>query len=160
MQIAKDAVVLFHYTVSEPGEPTIESSVGREPLAVLIGHGNIIPGLENAMLGRSAGDRFDATVAPAEAYGERQEGLVQRVPKKYLRNADQLKAGMQTIVQTQGGQRMATVAKVGMSVIDLDMNHPMAGKTLRFEVEVVEVREASAEELEHGHVHGPGGHHH
>ncbi len=160
MQIAKDVVVQFHYTVSEPGQPMIESSVGGEALAILIGHGGIIAGLEAAMLGRSAGDQFEVTVSPAEAYGEHQANLTQRVPKKYLPNADRLRPGMQTRVQTKEGQRMATVVKIGMSVIDLDMNHPMAGKTLLFSVEIIEVRAASEEELQHGHAHAPGGHHH
>ncbi len=160
MLIAKDAVVQFHYTVSEPGQAPIESSVGSQALAILAGHGGIIPGLEAALMGHQAGDTFEVTVTPAEAYGERQDGLTQRVPKKYLRDADRLRAGMQTVVQTKQGQRMATVVKVGMSVIDVDMNHPMAGKTLTFAVEVVDVREATAEELSHGHAHAPGGHHH
>jgi len=160
MQIAKDAVVLFHYAVSEPGQPAIESSRDGEPLAILAGHGNIIPGLEAALLGRSAGERFEVTVAPGEAYGERVETLIQRVPKKYLRDAANLRPGMRTLVQTSQGQRMAVVLKVGMSVVDLDMNHPMAGKTLSFDIEVVDVRAASEEELAHGHVHGPGGHQH
>lgn len=160
MQIAKDTVVQFHYTVSELDQPPIESSRGGEPLAILMGHGGIIQGLEAAMLGKNAGDAFEVTVAPENGYGDHQEGLVQRVPKKYLRDADRLKPGMQTRVQTKEGQRMATVLKVGMSVIDLDMNHPMAGKTLSFAVEVVDVREASSEELAHGHAHAPGGHHH
>jgi FKBP-type peptidyl-prolyl cis-trans isomerase SlyD len=160
MQIAKDSVVQFHYTVSEPGQPAIESSIGGDALAILVGHGGIIAGLEQALIGRSAGDSFEVTVQPSEAYGERQEGLVQRVPKKYLRDAERLKPGMQTRVQTREGQRLATVLKVGMSVIDLDMNHPMAGRTLSFQVEIVDVRAASAEEIEHGHAHAPGGHHH
>ncbi len=160
MQIAKDAVVQFHYTVSEPGGAAIESSQGGDPLAILVGHGGIIPGLESALLGHVAGDHLAVTVSPADAYGERQEGLIQRVPKKYLRDAERLRPGMQTRVQTEQGQRMATVVKIGMSVIDLDMNHPMAGRTLQFEVDVVDVRAASAEELEHGHAHAPGGHHH
>jgi FKBP-type peptidyl-prolyl cis-trans isomerase SlyD len=160
MQIAKDSVVQFHYTVSEPGQPPIESSLGGDALAILVGHGGIIAGLEQALIGRGAGDSFEVTVQPAEAYGERQEGLVQRVPKKYLRDADRLRPGMQTRVQTREGQRLATVMKVGMSVIDLDMNHPMAGRTLTFQVEIVDVREASAEEIAHGHAHAPGGHHH
>ncbi len=160
MQIAADTVARFHYTVSEPGQAPIESSEGGEAIAVLIGHGGIIPGLEAALIGHSAGDRFDVTVEPEQAYGPRRDGLVQRVPKKYLKDADRLRAGMQTRVQTKEGPRLATVVKVGMSVIDLDMNHPMAGKSLSFSIEVVEVRAATSEELDHGHVHGDGGHHH
>ena len=159
MKIEKDRVVRFHYTVSEAGQEPLETSEGREPLAILIGHGNIIPGLEKAMEGRTAGDKFDVDVVAAEAYGERREGLTQRVPKKHFQGA-RLEPGMQAVLPTNFGPRAVTIEKVGMSVVDVDLNHPMAGKDLHFAIELVEVREASAEEIEHGHVHGDGGHHH
>ena len=159
MKIENDRVVRFHYTVSEQGQEPLETSEGREPLAILIGHGNIIPGLENAMEGRQAGDKFEVDVAAAQAYGEKREGLSQRIPKKHFGN-QRLEPGMQVILQTNFGPRAVTVEKIGMSVVDVDLNHPMAGKDLHFDVEIVEVREATAEELEHGHVHGDGGHHH
>jgi FKBP-type peptidyl-prolyl cis-trans isomerase SlyD len=156
MKIEENSVVRFHYSVSEPGQPAIESSRDREPLAVLIGHGNIIPGLETAMKGRESGEKFEVTVEPAEAYGERRDGLIQRVPRKHFKGAH-LAPGMQVVLPTAMGPRAMTVHKVGMSVVDVDLNHPMAGKTLSFEVEIVEVREASGEEKAHGHVHGEGG---
>ncbi|MGH8027208.1 MAG: FKBP-type peptidyl-prolyl cis-trans isomerase [Pseudoxanthomonas sp.] len=159
MKIAKDSVVRFHYTVSEVGQESLESSKDREPLAILYGHGNIIPGLETAMLDREAGASFGVDVAAADAYGEKRDGLSQRVPKKHF-GAQKLEPGMQVVLQTNFGPRAVTIQKVGMSVVDVDLNHPMAGKDLHFDVEIVEVREASAEELEHGHVHGDGGHHH
>jgi FKBP-type peptidyl-prolyl cis-trans isomerase SlyD len=159
MKIEKDRVVRFHYTVSEVGQEPLESSKEREPLAILIGHGNIIPGLEKAMEGHEAGDSFGVDVPSAEAYGEKREGLGQRVPKKHFGN-QRLVPGMQVVLNTNFGPRAVTIEKVGMSVVDVDLNHPMAGKDLHFDVEIVEVREASAEELEHGHVHGEGGHHH
>ncbi|SDR22561.1 peptidylprolyl isomerase [Pseudoxanthomonas sp. CF125] len=159
MKIAKDSVVRFHYTVSEVGQESLESSKDREPLAILYGHGNIIPGLETAMLDREAGASFGVDVAAADAYGEKRDGLSQRVPKKHF-GAQKLEPGMQVVLQTNFGPRAVTVQKVGMSVVDVDLNHPMAGKDLHFDVEIVEVREATAEELEHGHVHGDGGHHH
>jgi FKBP-type peptidyl-prolyl cis-trans isomerase SlyD len=159
MKIAKDSVVRFHYTVSEAGQEPIETSKDREPLAILIGHGNIIPGLENAMQDREAGESFGVDVAAVDAYGERRDGLTQRVPKKHFGN-QRLIPGQQVVLQTNFGPRAVTIEKVGMSVVDVDLNHPMAGKDLHFDVEIVEVREASAEELEHGHVHGDGGHHH
>lgn len=159
MKIEKDRVVRFHYTVSEVGQAPLESSEGREPLAILIGHGNIIPGLENAMDGREAGEKFEIDVVAADAYGERREGLTQRVPKKHFQGA-RLEPGMQAVLPTNFGPRAVTIQKVGMSVVDVDLNHPMAGKDLHFAIEIVEVREASAEEIEHGHVHGDGGHHH
>ena len=159
MNIEKDRVVLFHYTVSEQGQAPLESSEGRDPLAILIGHNNIIPGLEKAMEGKAAGDKFEVDVVAAEAYGERREGMIQRVPKKHFEGA-KLVPGMQAVLPTNFGPRAVTIQKVGMSVVDVDLNHPMAGKDLHFAIEIVEVREASAEEIEHGHVHGAGGHQH
>ena len=164
MKIEKDRVVQFHYTVNErsaheAGEEAIESSKDREPLAILIGHGNIIPGLEKAMEGKEAGESFSADVPAAEAYGEVREGLTQRVPKKHF-EGQRLEPGMQVVLNTNLGPRAVTIEKVGMTVVDVDLNHPMAGKDLHFDIEIVEVREASAEELEHGHVHGAGGHQH
>ncbi len=159
MKIQKDSVVRFHYTVGEVGQPANESSNGGEPLAILIGHNNIIPGLEKAMEGREAGEKFEVDVPAAEAYGERREGLTQRIPKKHF-GEQRLMPGMQVVLQTNFGPRAVTIEKVGMSVVDVDLNHPMAGKALHFDIEIVEVREASAEEVEHGHVHGEGGHQH
>jgi FKBP-type peptidyl-prolyl cis-trans isomerase SlyD len=159
MKIEKDRVVRFHYTVSEVGQEPLETSEGREPLAILIGHGNIIPGLEKAMDGREAGEKFEVDVTAADAYGERRDGLTQRVPKKHFKGA-RLEPGMQAVLPTNFGPRAVTIQKVGMSVVDVDLNHPMAGKDLHFNVEIVDVREASKEEIEHGHVHGDGGHQH
>ena len=160
MKIEKDRVVRFHYTVSEPGQEPVESSKdGGEPLAILFGHGNIIPGLEKAMEGREAGESFSAEVAAADAYGERREEMTQRVPKKHF-GKQRLAPGMQVMLNTNFGPRPVTVHKVGMSVVDVDLNHPMAGKDLSFDIEIVEVREADAAEIEHGHVHGDGGHQH
>jgi FKBP-type peptidyl-prolyl cis-trans isomerase SlyD len=164
MKIEKDRVVRFHYTLSNAGgeeatrEP-LESSREREPMAILAGRGNIIPGLEKALDGRVAGDRFSVDVVAADAYGERREGLSQRVPKKHF-GAQRLSRGMQVLLNTNFGPRPVTVEKVGMSVVDVDLNHPMAGRDLHFDIEVMEVREATSEEIEHGHVHGEGGHQH
>ncbi|MBB1472526.1 MULTISPECIES: peptidylprolyl isomerase [unclassified Luteimonas] len=160
MKIEKDRVVRFHYTVSEAGQAPIESSKdGGQPLAILVGHGNIIPGLEKALDGREAGESFSVDVAAADAYGERTDGLTQRVPKKHFKD-QRLVPGMQVVLTTNFGPRAVTVQKVGMSVVDVDLNHPMAGKELHFEVEIIDVREAQAVEIEHGHVHGDGGHDH
>lgn len=159
MKIEKDRVVRFHYTVSEIGQEPIESSKDRDPLAILIGHGNIIPGLEAAMMDKEAGESFGVDVKSADAYGERREGLTQRVPKKHFGNT-RLVPGAQVILQTNFGPRAVTVQKVGLTVVDVDLNHPMAGKDLHFDVEIVEVREAAEEEVQHGHVHGDGGHQH
>ncbi len=159
MKIAENSVVRFHYSVSETGQAPIETSRESEPLTVLIGHAGIIPGLETAMKDHVAGDKFEVTVTPDQAYGERRDDFSQRIPRKHFKNA-KLVPGMQVVLPTAQGPRPMTVKKVGVSVVDVDLNHPMAGKTLTFEVEILDVREASAEEKEHGHVHGEGGHQH
>ena len=160
MKIEKDRVVRFHYAVAESGQESVENSKDAgEPLAILFGHGAIIPGLEKAMEGREAGDSFKASVTAADAYGERRDGLSQRIPKKHF-GGQKLEPGMQVVLNTNFGPRAVTIQKVGMSVVDVDLNHPMAGKDLQFDIEIVDVREASEDEIEHGHVHGEGGHHH
>ena len=161
MKIEAGKVVSFHYTVSE-GDERFESSHDRgEPLAFLVGRGGLIPGLEKALLGREAGERFEVSVEPADAYGDRRENFTQRVPKKYFHDAEHLKPGMTTVLSTrEGGRRQVTVQKVGSSVVDVDLNHPLAGKTLRFDVEITGVRDATPEEIAHGHAHGVGGHGH
>jgi FKBP-type peptidyl-prolyl cis-trans isomerase SlyD len=156
MKIEKNRVVRFHYTVSEPGQAPIESSKDREPLAILVGHNAIIPGLEAAMIDRAAGESFEVVVEPDQAYGPRREGFTQRVPKKHFREA-RLRPGQETIVNTSMGPRPVTVIKVGATVVDVDLNHPMAGKALQFNVDIIAVREAEPVEIEHGHVHGEGG---
>ncbi|HEY0178915.1 MAG TPA: peptidylprolyl isomerase [Dokdonella sp.] len=162
MNVEANKVVSFHYRVSDGGETPVDSSHERgEPLTVLIGHHNIIPGLEAALLGHAVGDRFEVEVPPAEAYGERRADFVQRVPKKYFEHPDALQPGTSTVLQTrESGPRVVVVVKVGSSVIDVDLNHPLAGKTLKFDVEITDVRDATPEEIAHGHVHGPGAHAH
>ena len=161
MKIEENKIVVFHYTVGEGGEK-VESSHDRgEPLAFLVGKGALIPGLEKALMGREAGEKFSVDVAPSEAYGERREDYTQRVPKKYFQDPDHLRPGMLTVLSVSGGgQRQVTVQKVGSSVVDVDLNHPLAGKTLTFDVEIVDVRDATPEEIEHKHAHGPSGHGH
>ncbi|MBS7456459.1 FKBP-type peptidyl-prolyl cis-trans isomerase [Coralloluteibacterium stylophorae] len=158
MKIEKDSVVRFHYRVSEGGTE-IESSHEREPMTILVGHGAIIPGLEKALVGAEAGETVAVDVESAEAYGARNEGMTQRVPKKVF-GKQKLVPGAQVVVQTNQGPRAVTVQKVGMTVVDVDLNHPMAGKDLHFDVEIVEVRAATEEEIAHGHAHGDGGHQH
>jgi len=161
MNIEKDKVVTFHYRLSDDKGNEIENSQAQEPLSILYGHGNIIPGLEQAMNGRGAGDTFDVVVPPEQAYGEYRADFTQRVPKKYFRDAEQLQPGDSTVLTTKDGRRqIVQVVKVGSSVIDVDLNHPMAGKTLHFGIEITDVRDAAPEEIEHGHVHGPHGHQH
>ncbi len=165
MRAEKDSVVSFHYSVRDAaqpaGEPFDDSRKRGEPMWALLGHGQLVPGVEKALTGREAGEKFATDIAPGEAYGERREDLLQRVPKKYFHNPQKLKPGMTTVLETRdGGQRMVTVHKVGMSAIDVDHNHPLAGKTLHFEIEVLAVRAAAPEELQHGHAHPDGAHAH
>ena len=157
MLIADKKVASFHYTLSNEEGEQIESSRERQPMSYLHGARNIIPGLEKALTGKAAGEQFQVTIPPEEAYGERRADQVQRVPAKHFRDARQLKPGRLVSIQTRRGPVQATVVKVGRFNIDVDTNHPLAGQTLTFDVEVVGVRDATAEEIAHGHVHGPGG---
>ncbi|MGB0467062.1 MAG: FKBP-type peptidyl-prolyl cis-trans isomerase [Pontibacterium sp.] len=160
MQISKDSVVTFHYVLTELEGEQVESSYDAEPMAYLQGHQNIFPAVESALVGKEAGDKVSVTLAPVDAYGERKEGSTQRVPIKHLLTKGRLRPGMTVKVNAEQGPRDATVVKVGLKNVDLDTNHPLAGKHLRFDIEVLEVREASADEISHGHAHGVGGHQH
>ena len=162
MQIEKNKVVVFHYRLTEAGsEDVIESSHGRDPLAHLHGRGGILAGLETAMAGKQSGEQLSVTLAPEDAYGLRQENAQQRIPIKHLLGkTKKLRPGQIVAVNTREGQREATVIKVGKFNVDVDTNHPLAGKTLTFDIEIVDVRDASEEELAHGHAHGVGGHQH
>lgn len=160
MQIAQNSVVAFHYTLTNDAGEVLDSSEGREPLTYLHGAGNIIPGLEKQLEGRAPGDKLQAKVAPEEGYGEVQPQLVQEVPRDAFQGVDDVEPGMQFQAQTQGGPLMVTVTKVEGDTVTVDGNHPLAGQSLNFDVEIAEVREASEEEVEHGHVHGEGGHEH
>jgi len=158
--IAADSVVLIHYTLKDDDGKVLDSSAGGEPLAYIQGHGNLVSGLEKALEGKSQGNRVEVSLPPEEGYGTRNEALVQRVPKRSLQGAGEIRKGMQFQAQTDEGMRVFTVTAIVGDMVTLDGNHPLADQTLHFDVEVVEVRDATAEELEHGHVHGAGGHHH
>jgi FKBP-type peptidyl-prolyl cis-trans isomerase SlyD len=160
VQIAADAVVLIHYTLKDDAGEVLDSSAGGEPLAYIQGHGNIVPGLEKALEGKKGGDAVAVTLTPDEGYGTRNAALVQRVPKRSLQGSGEIRKGMQFQAQTDEGLRVFTVTAVVGDMVSLDGNHPLADQTLHFDVEIVSVRAATAEELEHGHVHGVGGHHH
>lgn len=165
MKVEKDTVVNFHYELFEQDGDFIESSKGDDgkgdPVAFLTGHNNIMPALEQNLLGLELGASQSVVLSPAQAYGEINAEAIQRVPVKHLLNKKaKLKPGMAVKVNTQDGPRDATVVKVGRFNVDLDTNHPLAGKTLRFEVTIDAIRAAEAEEIAHGHAHGIGGHHH
>lgn len=159
--IAKDSVVSFHYNLTDADGKVIETSRDSDPTVYLHGANNILPAMENAFLGKTAGATFNLTLTPADAYGERKKDALQRVPAKYLSHEGKLKAGQIVRLHLKdGGEQPVTVVKVGKFSVDIDANHPLAGQTLNFDIEVVDVRQATAEELEHGHAHGVGGHHH
>lgn len=160
MQVAADKVVVIHYTLKNAEGQVLDSSSGGEPLAYIHGSGNIIPGLEEALEGKATGDRLQVSVAPEKGYGVHSPDLVQQVPKRAFQGIGQLQPGMRFTAQTEHGPRQVVVTRVAGDMITVDGNHPLAGQTLEFEVEIAAVRDASQEELEHGHVHGPGGHHH
>jgi FKBP-type peptidyl-prolyl cis-trans isomerase SlyD len=160
VEISADRVVTIHYTLKDDAGTILDSSAGGEPLAYLQGHGNLVAGLERALEGRQEGNSLAVVVSPADGYGTRDESLVQRVPKRSLQGSGAVKKGMQFQARTEDGMRLFTVAAVIGDMVTLDGNHPLADQTLHFEVQIVGVREATAEELEHGHVHGAGGHHH
>lgn len=159
MQIADDMAVQIHYKVANADGEVVDTSEGDEPLAYIHGQGDIVPGLEQALLGKSAGDRVQVTVSPEEGYGVREEAKVQTVPRDAF-EAEDIEPGMRFQAESEEGDVIVTVTKVSDDEVTIDANHPLAGQTLKFEVEVVSVRPCTEEELAHGHIHGPGGHHH
>jgi FKBP-type peptidyl-prolyl cis-trans isomerase SlyD len=160
MKITRDKVVSLHYTLRNDAGDTIDSSSDGEPLAYVHGSGGILPGLENALDGHAAGDKLSIRLAAKDAYGEHDATLIQSVARKALATIGKIKVGTQFHAQVPGGARLMTITAVGQENVTIDGNHPLAGQDLNFEVEVVAVRDATAEELAHGHVHGAGGHHH
>jgi FKBP-type peptidyl-prolyl cis-trans isomerase SlyD len=156
MQIAKHKVASIHYTLTNNSGEVLDSSKGREPLFYIHGMGNLIPGMEDGLEGKVKGDKFDIKVSPEKGYGVKEADLIQQVPRDAF-GAQPVNVGMQ--FQTDSGH-MVTVTHVGLDSITVDGNHPLADTHLNFDVEILDVRNATDEELEHGHVHGPGGHHH
>ena len=160
MNIEQNAVVSIHYTLTNDAGDTIDSSAGGDPLAYLHGNGNLIPGLERELAGKTVGDKFTVKIAPGDGYGEHDKGLIQRVPRRSLRGVKNVQVGMQLQAHTEQGPRTVTVTHIAGDMVTIDGNHPLAGQSLNFDIEVTDVRAATEEELSHGHVHGPGGHHH
>lgn len=160
MKVSKEAVVGFEYVLKDERGEILDQSGEGQPLYYIQGAGNIVPGLENAMEGRSAGDSFQVKVEPAEGYGERDEELVMTEPRKNFANIPELTVGMELEAETDAGPQVMVVTRIDDEEVELDANHPLAGSTLDFSIKLVEVRAATAEEKAHGHVHGPGGHHH
>lgn len=154
MKVAENTVVSIHYTLTDNDGNQIDSSSGREPLKFLAGAGNIIPGLEKELEGTQVGDKKQVTVEPAEGYGEVMPQLIQTLPHEAFTGVDEVKPGMEFQAKGADGSTQYVVVKdVGDDGVTIDANHPLAGQTLNFDVSVEEVREATDEEKEHGHVH-------
>jgi FKBP-type peptidyl-prolyl cis-trans isomerase SlyD len=160
LSIKQNSVVSFHYTLKDDAGKVIDSSEGGDPLFYIHGHGNLVPGVERELEGKSTGDKLDIEVSPADGYGEYDKQLVQKIPRRALKGIAKVTVGMRLQMQTQHGPRAVAVTHVAGDLVTVDGNHPLAGQNLNFHIEVEEVREATEEELAHGHVHGPGGHHH
>lgn len=160
MKVAKDRVVEIHYRLGDGAGKIIEDTADGESMHYLHGHGNILAALEEALVDHQAGDKVSVEIPPERGFGYRDEGRVQRIGIKHLRHEGRLAPGKVATVQTREGPRQVVVLKVGRFNVDADFNHPFAGLTLTFDVEVVSVREATEEELAHRHAHGPGAHAH
>jgi len=156
MQITSGKVVSLDYTLTDDSGKTLDSSVGGEPLAYIHGNDQIVFGLEKALNGKKVGDAFKVKVEPSEGYGIRDDAKVTTIPRSKVQGVPNLKEG----IQLQAGQQVVTVTKISGEDVTIDGNHPLAGETLNFDVTVRDVRAATGEEIAHGHVHGPGGHHH
>lgn len=158
MEIAKDRIVQFSYELKDVAGKLVESSAGAGPTTYLHGHGGMLPALEKALAGLQAG--AEVSVALTRPYGPSNPDSIQRIPLKHLRAKKKPVPGSVVVVQGKDGPRQVTVVKVGKFTVDIDTNHPFAGMDLTFDIKVLGVRAASAEEIGHGHVHGPDGHHH
>lgn len=160
MKIEANKVGQIHYSLTDKDGNVIDASQ-EAPLAYLHGHSNLIPGLEKELEGKAVGDKFTAEIAPADGYGEVQPHLIQEgVPKSMFQGVDNLEVGMRFEAQSEQGVHSVEITSVEDETVTVDGNHPLAGKTLNFDIEVMGVRDATEEELEHGHAHGDGGHHH
>lgn len=154
MKIARDSVVAIHYTLTDDDGDTLDSSSGSDPLNYLHGHGGLIGGLEKELEGRSTGDSFKTSIAPADGYGEHDPEMIHEVPLEALGQIENLAVGMQIQSQAPDGEvQVLLVEAIGEETAKLNANHPLAGQTLHFDVTVVEVRGATEEELAHGHAH-------
>lgn len=157
MLISKNSAVEFHYTLSEAGVE-LENSLNDKPMSYLHGHEGVFAAMEEALEGKAAQDKIEVTLTPEQSYGERrEEGHIQRIPIKHLKTTGKLKIGSVVLVESNQGRQEVTVVKVGKFNADCDLNHPLAGKTLTFNIQVVSVRAATEEELSHGHIHAEGG---
>ena len=159
MQITDNTAVAFHYTLTNNSGEVLDSSAGGEPLLYLHGAGNIIPGLESALAGKQTGDKLNVSIAPEQAYGLIDDNMVQVVSIKMFEGMD-VEVGMQFHADVSYGSGVITITAIDGDDVTIDGNHPLAGEQLNFDVEIIEVRAATADEIAHGHIHGAGCHHH
>lgn len=159
MQVSENRAVTIHYTLTNPNGDVIDSSRDGEPLAYIHGIGALVPGLEKELEGKSAGDNVAVTVQPEEGYGEKSDQLIQALPKELFKIDGEIEVGMRFHAEAEHGVELVEVVAVGDDTVTIDANHPLAGETLNFDVDVVDVRDATKEEIEHGHIHGEGGCH-
>jgi FKBP-type peptidyl-prolyl cis-trans isomerase SlyD len=157
MKISENKVVVLHYAVSDSEDSLIDSSYDHSPLSIIQGSGYLIPGLEDALIDHVVGDKFEVEVSAENAYGDRHDEFVQTVPKSMFESVEDLAVGSQLRATTDDGEQTVIVIDVTDDEITVDGNHPLAGIDLKFEVDILEVRDATEDELKHGHVHGEGG---
>ncbi len=160
MNISKNTVVQLHYSLFDEDDNLIEKTDSDQAVAYLHGHKNMLVNFEKELNGKAAGEHVSFTLTPAQAYGTRKEDAVARVPVKHLQGAKNWKKGMKAWVKTDQGTQQVLITKMGRFMADIDTNHPLADKTIRFEVDIISVRQAEPEEVSHGHAHGAGGHQH
>lgn len=160
MKIEKDVVATIDYTLTDESGEVLDTSEGGEPLKYIHGNGNLIPGLEKQLEGKIAGDSFQTVIDPADAYGEYDEAMVFTVEKDKFDEPDDLEIGIHFQAEIGGEVKLCTVMDMTEDTVEVNANHPLSGMTLNFDVTVQDVRVATKEELDHGHVHGEGGHHH
>ncbi|NQZ30294.1 MAG: peptidylprolyl isomerase [Oceanospirillaceae bacterium] len=160
MNIAKDSVVQFNYVLKDVDGNILEETDKDQPIAYLQGHNNMLAGVEKALEGHAKGESVTVTLAPEQAYGNVREDALMKIPMKHLQGAKKWRPGMVATVNSEKGQHQVTVVKLGRFMVTVDSNHPFAGKTLTFDMDIIDVREGTADEISHRHAHGAGGHHH
>lgn len=160
VQVAKNAVVVIDYTLTDDSGEIVDTSDGRDPLPYLHGSGGIIPGLERELEGKVVGDQIQVSVTPEDGYGKRDDALRREVPREQFDDIDEVELGMQFQVESDAGPIVVSVVEIADDFVTIDGNHPLADMNLNFDVTILEIREATTEEIEHGHAHGPGGHAH
>ncbi len=156
MTIANNKVATIHYTLKDANGETLDSSDGQEPLAYLHGFQNLVPGLETTLTGKNIGDKISTVVKPEDGYGEKDPTLIQVLDKAMFGGIDPIEVGMEFHAETKNGQQVVEIVDVEGDTVTIDGNHPLAGKDLHFDVEIVDIRDASQGEMDHGHPHGSG----